>query len=76
MKKSTSKEKKIEMQDEYDFSRGVRGKYASRYAKGSNVVVLDPDVVKVFHDSQSVNSALRGLVEIIHTQTKQSTAKK
>lgn len=50
-----------EMLKEYDFSRGVRGKYARRYARGSNVVVLDPDVAKVFKDSRSVNRALRSM---------------
>lgn len=33
------------MRDEYDFSKGVRGKYAKRYANGTNVVLLEPDVV-------------------------------
>jgi hypothetical protein len=54
----------FEMQDEYDFSKGVRGKYASRYRQGSNVVVLDPDVAELFPDSQSVNKALRAIAEI------------
>jgi len=51
------------LREEYDFSKGVRGKYASRYAGGSNVVVLDPDVAKIFPDSHSVNNALRVLVQ-------------
>jgi len=58
-----------EMLDEYDFSNGVRGKYAARFAQGSNVVVLDPDVAQVFADSESVNQALRALVEIIQHQS-------
>ena len=33
---------------EYDFSGGVRGKYAKRYQEGSNVIILDRDVAKVF----------------------------
>lgn len=37
-----------EMRDEYDFSNGVRANYADRVAKGSNVIVLDPDVPEVF----------------------------
>ncbi len=53
-----------ELLDEYDFSGGVRGKYASAYAAGSNVIVLAPDVAAVFPDSQSVNEALRALVNI------------
>lgn len=38
------KPEKADMLEEYDFSAGERGKYASRYAAGSNVVVLDPDI--------------------------------
>ena len=56
--------------EEYDFSGGVRGKYARRYAKGTNVVVIDPDVAKYFPDHESVNESLRGLVSIIKRQTK------
>jgi hypothetical protein len=56
------------MRDEYDFSSGVRGKYAKRYAAGSNVVVLDPDVAKVFPDSKSVNDALRAIADIAKKQ--------
>ena len=54
-----------EMQREYDFSQGVRGKYALRYARGSNVVVLEPDVAKVFPNAEAVNNSLRSLAEII-----------
>ena len=50
-----------ELRDEYDFRGGVRGKYAERYAKGSNVIVLDPDVAEVFPDGSAVNEALRVL---------------
>jgi hypothetical protein len=50
------------MLPEYDFSKGVRGKYAKRYAEGTNVVVLEPDVAKAFPNSKSVNRALRSLV--------------
>ncbi len=51
------------MRKEYDFSNGVRGKYAKRYAEGSNVVVLDPDVAEHFKTSEDVNKALRELSE-------------
>jgi hypothetical protein len=44
---------------EYDFSKGVRGKYASRFAAGANVVVLDPELAKHFPTAQAVNDALR-----------------
>jgi len=53
---------------EYDFSHGLRGKYTRRYAEGSNVVVLEPDVAKVFPNAEAVNSSLRGLAEIMRRQ--------
>ena len=43
---------------------GVRGKYAKKYAEGANIVVLDPDVATVFRSSESVNKALRALLEV------------
>jgi len=46
MKKETRKDD--EMRAHYDFSGGIRGKYARRYAEGTNVVVLDPDVAREF----------------------------
>lgn len=49
----------LAMRPEYDFSKGVRGKYAGRFAKGSKVVVLEPDVAAQFHTSDEVNAALR-----------------
>jgi hypothetical protein len=61
-----------EMLDEYDFSGGVSGKYVGRFARGSNVVVLDPDVAQVFPDPESVNQALRALAEIIHQQSEKA----
>jgi hypothetical protein len=57
-----------DMLSDYNFSGGVRGKYAKRYQEGSNVIVLDRDVAKVFHDRASVNNALRALVGIIQHQ--------
>jgi hypothetical protein len=58
-------EEDLDMREEYDFRDGVRGKYAARYAEGAKMVSLDPDVAKVFPDSESVNRALRALVKII-----------
>jgi len=52
------------MLDEYDFRDGDRGKYTERYEEGSNVVVLSPDVAEAFPDSESVNEALRALMDI------------
>lgn len=48
-----------EMRPEYDFSPGVRGKYAAHFARGTNVVVLAPDVAEAFKTSRAVNDALR-----------------
>lgn len=55
---------------EYDFSQGVRGKYAAKYAQGANVVVIDPDVAKYFPDHQAVNESLRSLIAIIQRRPK------
>jgi hypothetical protein len=49
---------------DYDFSHGVRGKYAARYAEGTNVVVISPDVAEIFPNAQAVNEALRTLARI------------
>ena len=62
-----------DMRDEYEFSGGVRGKYAARFAEGSNVVILDPDVADLFTDSKSVNEALRTLAEIAARQSRKAT---
>ena len=51
------------MKDNYDFSKGVRGKYAKQYADGTNVVVLYPEVAELFPTSEAVNKALRKLIE-------------
>ena len=56
--------RKTEMLSEYDFSKGVRGKYAKRYAVGTNLVAISNDIVKIFPDSKSVNDALRMLARI------------
>jgi hypothetical protein len=69
MSQELNKDRDPEMLDEYDFRGGVRGKYVGRFAKGSNVVVLDPDVARVFTDSESVNQALRALAGIIQHQS-------
>ena len=56
---SKTDERESDMRAEYDFSGGVRGKYAERYAQGTNVVVLDPDVAAAFPTRKAVNEALR-----------------
>jgi len=60
------------MLDEYDFSKGVRGKYAAQYREGTNIVRLDDDVAAMFANSQEVNEALRALGKLIqhHTESR------
>ena len=63
-----------DMLREYDFSGGVRGKYSKRYEEGTNVVVIDPDVVEYFPDHESVNEALRNIAAIIKRRRKAEPA--
>ena len=70
MKKETSNEMEDDLRPEYDFSQlknRVRGKYAGRYRKGTNLVLLAPDVAQAFPDSESVNEALRLLIKVAKT---------
>lgn len=64
-----------DLREEYDFTaedlrRGVRGKYAERYARGTNLVPLDADVAEVFPDARAVNQALRALAGIIKDRSR------
>ena len=64
--KKVESEEDDDLRPEYDFSQmkgGVRGKYAERYRKGTNLVLLDPDVAAAFPDAKAVNDALRLLLE-------------
>lgn len=49
-----------------DFGKGVRGKYFKKYASGTNLVLLSPELAKAFPTSESVNSALRSLLQVAH----------
>ena len=68
-----------EIRKEYkrdDLGKGIRGKYFENYEKGSNLVLLNPDVAAVFPDDASVNEALRSLMKIARQSaglTKHST---
>jgi len=65
MKKS-NRTKEDDLRPEYDFAAmngGVRGKYAARLRKGSNLVLLDPDIATAFPSTASVNEALRGMLD-------------
>ena len=64
MKKSDKRKTNDEMRAHYDFSGGVRGKHHKRFSEGTNLVLLEPDVAKVFKSADAVNNALRGLIEI------------
>jgi uncharacterized protein YicC (UPF0701 family) len=67
MKKVNSKELEDDLRSEYDLSKlegGVRGKYTRQFRKGTNLVLLSPDVARYFPNDNSVNAALRSLVQI------------
>jgi hypothetical protein len=65
MKKTPAAKRPVySMRPEYDFSSGVRGKYAKRFKEGANIVLLAPEVAELFPDSKAVNDALMALVEI------------
>ena len=59
-----------DMLEEYDFRGGRRGVYAERYAQGTNLIALAPDVAEVFPDSEAVNEALRTLVRAARKSVK------
>ena len=59
-----------EMRDKYDFSQNGRGKYAQSFPQGSSVVVLAPDVAARFPNAESVNQALRSLVNVMDGKSK------
>jgi hypothetical protein len=65
-----------DMRPEYDFSKGVRGKHYRAYQEGSNVVFLEPDIAKVFKDSESVNHALRMLMELAGSELQKNLTKR
>jgi hypothetical protein len=65
-KKSVAADRPDDMREEYDLSQlkgGVRGKYYGQAAAGTNLVLIDPDLMDVFPDGQAVNRALRVLAE-------------
>ena len=62
----------------FDYSKAVRGKYYRRLIKeNTNVVVLEPDIAKAFHDSKAVNDALPSLLKVARSSqlTTRSTRK-
>jgi hypothetical protein len=59
-----------------DLGQVVRGKYAGRIRASTNVIVLDPQVAKVFPNDKAVNDALRGLIKIARSSARQSNETK
>jgi len=69
MKQKQNSDLEDELRPEYDLRKllkgGVRGKYAERYRAGTNLVLLAPDVARVFaNDSEAVNEALRLVIQL------------
>ncbi|HEY3411570.1 MAG TPA: hypothetical protein VGM51_00790 [Armatimonadota bacterium] len=58
-----------DMLAEYEFEGGERGKFAADYAHGTNIIILEPELMDVFPDSESVNAALRPLANLIRSRT-------
>ena len=78
MKKKTSRSRvngdRDTMRPHYDFSKAVRGATAARYARGANVVVIDPAVLDVFPDGAAVNEALRALAPVLRNKRRRRNA--
>jgi hypothetical protein len=75
MSRKVNQKPKDDMRPEYDFTGGVRGKFYKEYLRGTNVVLLDPDVAAVFPDAAAVNDALRSLAQLARRQVKGRTRK-
>lgn len=76
MKKKASGRKRDTMRAEYDFSKAVRGVTAARYAQGTNIVVIDPQVLDVFPDGVAVNQAPRALAPVLRQQRRVATKRR
>lgn len=70
MKKTRAKKKPVEGEDlrseyRFDYRKAKPNRFAARAKPGSRVILLEPDVAQVFGTPESVNSALRALIEIM-----------
>ncbi|MGD0624155.1 MAG: hypothetical protein ABSB32_05490 [Thermodesulfobacteriota bacterium] len=74
MKKGKSDELRPEYQ-RHDLGPGIRGKYFESYRRGTNLVLLSPDVAKAFPTEDAVNDALRSLIEIARKSTGRATGR-
>jgi hypothetical protein len=73
MKKASAKKRDDDLRPEYDLSKlkgGVRGKYYRQAGAGTNLMLIEPDLAEVFGDAESVNRALRLLVDTAAAVTK------
>jgi len=57
-------QKDLDLLEEYDFSKGVQGKYADRFREGTNLVLLDRDIAEAFPSDEAVNTALRLVMQL------------
>ena len=77
MKETKSKRKALSdrdtMRPEYDFRKGVRGRHAARYAEGTNVVVLEPDVAAECATAEEVNETLRAVAGLPRHRKKRAS---
>ena len=64
------------MRPEYDFSKAVRGVTAARYAEGTNLVLLDPDVAEIFPSARAVNEALRTIARLSRVALRRRSRKR
>lgn len=73
--KQSPKPSKGAMRAAYDFSKGVRGKHSTRYAAGTNVVVIEPDVAAEFPTAKEVNEALRAVAQLLRRRRNSTSLK-
>ena len=79
MKKASAKKLNDDMRPEYDLSRlkgGVRAKYYRRAIAGTNLVLIDPEVLDVFPDGVAVNQALRALAPVLRQRRRAATKRR
>ena len=79
MKKALAKKLDEELRPEYDLSQlkgGVRGKYYRQATAGTNLVLIEPDVLDVFPDGATVNQALRALAPVLRQQRRAATKRR
>lgn len=68
--KKNKKQDELLAEYDFDYSKATRGKYSKKLMdEGSNIIVLEPDIADAFHDFESVNKALRSLLEIARSTT-------